>query len=357
MNSKHPIPSPNGGLKVRHYILDLLYQHPGEAIKIPSSIKLAAMFGVARSTVTLVLKDLIRRGYLKGKKGVGTFACYSGFSFPDEKPTPMIGMILGDGKLYFHDAFTWRLPAYAGIELTRKNYSLRYLSLNGDSEGEVFEEIGQQRLDGLVWLIPGMAQAKTRLFERLQSAGIALVVVQFDAISYPKRISSVLFDFYGAGVALGKALIKENRRSLFFLFENSSTTTRLKGIRDAFRNAGVTLKAHVFTYTFHESFRQLEEALVAGNVPDAIFVFGEHTSTVLRLLGKHHVDMVSRCRILSESHRLVSEMLTTPIPSIAMEIPFGKLGEHVATLMEEGLRHPGHGRSILLECPVRMLGR
>ncbi len=36
------------------------------------------------------------------------------------------------------------------------------------------------------------------------------------------------------------------------------------------------------------------------------------------------------------------------------DFSFGKLGEHVATLMEEELGHPGHGRTILLECPIRI---
>lgn len=37
-------------LKIRHYVMNLIYTHPGEAVMLPSSVELSRMFGVARST-------------------------------------------------------------------------------------------------------------------------------------------------------------------------------------------------------------------------------------------------------------------------------------------------------------------
>ena len=67
------------GLKIRHYIMNLIYRHPKESVMIPSSKELAKMFGVARSTVTLELKALVAEHYLEGKRGIGTFTRHLNF--------------------------------------------------------------------------------------------------------------------------------------------------------------------------------------------------------------------------------------------------------------------------------------
>ena len=69
-------------LKIRHYVMNLIYTHPGEAVMLPSSVELSRMFGVARSTVTLVLQALTREGYIEGRRGVGTFTKCNGTFFP-----------------------------------------------------------------------------------------------------------------------------------------------------------------------------------------------------------------------------------------------------------------------------------
>lgn len=35
------------GLKIRHYIFNLVLRHPGESVKVPSSWELAKHFGIA----------------------------------------------------------------------------------------------------------------------------------------------------------------------------------------------------------------------------------------------------------------------------------------------------------------------
>ena len=58
------------GVRIRHYIVSLRYRNPGKAFRIPTSVELAKMFGVARSTVTLELKALTEDGIIIGKRGV-----------------------------------------------------------------------------------------------------------------------------------------------------------------------------------------------------------------------------------------------------------------------------------------------
>ena len=57
------------GVRIRHYIVSLRYRNPGKAFRIPTSVELAKMFGVARSTVTLELKALTEDGIIIGKRG------------------------------------------------------------------------------------------------------------------------------------------------------------------------------------------------------------------------------------------------------------------------------------------------
>lgn len=114
-------------LKIRHYVMNLIYTHPGEAVMLPSSVELSRMFGVARSTVTLVLQALTREGYIEGKRGIGTFTKCNGTFFPDRRKAPLVGLLYGDGKFFFYEYSAWSLLSCTGRSLTRSLRMVRHL--------------------------------------------------------------------------------------------------------------------------------------------------------------------------------------------------------------------------------------
>ena len=57
-------------LKIRHYVMGILYHAGNTSVQIMSSRELAAHFGIARSTVSLALKELVDDGFLIPKRGI-----------------------------------------------------------------------------------------------------------------------------------------------------------------------------------------------------------------------------------------------------------------------------------------------
>ena len=58
-------------MQVRRYVMDLIYQYAGEAVRLPSNKDLADELGIARSTAQLELKLLLKEGFLETRRGVG----------------------------------------------------------------------------------------------------------------------------------------------------------------------------------------------------------------------------------------------------------------------------------------------
>ena len=104
------------GLKIRHYIMNLIYRHPEESVMIPSSKELAKMFGVARSTVTLELN---------GQRKVVTS--------------------VGNGRL---DAVANAIQSATGMEFHLETYSEH--SLDEGSTSRAASYVGLEWGDGIV---------------------------------------------------------------------------------------------------------------------------------------------------------------------------------------------------------------
>ena len=60
-------------LKIRHYVVGVIYNAGERSVQIMSSRDLAKYFNIARSTVSIALKELVDQGYLIPVKGKGYF--------------------------------------------------------------------------------------------------------------------------------------------------------------------------------------------------------------------------------------------------------------------------------------------
>lgn len=103
------------GLKIRHYIFNLVLRHPGESVKIPSSWELAKHFGIARSTVTLAYRELLKEGILIGRPGIGTFLAprYSQGIGSNGATYTLIGVLTHLGNNLCYGSYQWGLMAAA----------------------------------------------------------------------------------------------------------------------------------------------------------------------------------------------------------------------------------------------------
>mgnify|MGYP000918776872 CR=1 FL=1 len=337
------------GLKIRYYVMNLIYSHPGESVMLPTSHELAEKFGVARSTVTLVLKTLTEEGFIAGKRGVGTFTCYNGFIFPGGRRIPLVGLLYGDGKYFFHEYYSWSLLACAGRALTLNHSSVRHLALVGMTDDELFEELCGQYLDGLVWF--HAKESRLPLIRRLEEAGIR--VVTYGTFPAESGIDNFCFDWFRTGEDIGRMLVAEGRKRLFFAVENESTRSRLDGIRDACRHAGKKLDIHVFHEDMPQVLEPIEREIAAGVVPDAFYAHGDYFTGIREILARHRIDTENDCRLIVERHIAGGDAFR----GIRMDVPFEQFGEALAQRMKRRLENgPAVPVTVTIPVPVRKIG-
>ena len=319
------------GVKIRHYIMNLIYRHPNERILIPGSNELAARFGVARSTVTLVLKSLTEQGYLEGHRGIGTFTKHQNCIPVCGRMPPLVGLLAGDGKYFYYPHQMWAVLSACGMELTRHGCNVRPLALAGTGARMVADEISRQYLDALVMIDLGVEHLPL-IGHLRQHGGLQLVMQMSSGFgAAPEGLDVMGFDFRSAGVETGRLLAAEGRRKLFFLFENPMTTELLAGIRSVPGAPAVI----PFDWETQSVFQTIRTRLVQER-PDAIYIHDAHYATLRQLLDELRVDTVDGCRLVAESHVLPGDFR-----GIALDIPFDELGRSLGVRVEELLAHRG----------------
>ena len=225
---------------MRHYIVGLRYRHPGEAFPIPSSRELAEMFGIARSTVTLELKAMTEDGIIIGKRGIGTFTNpMLEYIFPQgQKALPLIGLLCGDGRMFFHDSYSWNLISQIGQELTLRQCNVNYItgSFKCSSAEEIVTNFKRLGLNAVIWSLPPPQIGE--IAKRLKASGIALLTGEKQVPGF----SGTGYDIAQYSRRLAEHLLKEKRHSIAILPSHDFTQEIECTISDVYRAAGEELE-------------------------------------------------------------------------------------------------------------------
>ncbi len=136
-------------VRIRHYIMGLIYRSGGKSQRLPTSEKLAKKFGIARSTVLAALKQLRDEGYVTGKRGAGVFTNSGKLPIQSKK---LIGLILAGGDNYYYENAAWTALSKVGCALTDANWNIRLLSVNLDSIQDIKTYFEEQHLSALVMI-------------------------------------------------------------------------------------------------------------------------------------------------------------------------------------------------------------
>ena len=220
-------------LKIRHYVMGILYHAGNTSVQIMSSRELAAHFGIARSTVSLALKELVDDGFLIPKRGIGNFTNPKMF-FSSRKDTmpPLIGIVLESGRNFYVTESGWKSLRPTCDAVIREGYNLRCLQLSETDEDKVFEEIMHSQVDALIW-IDNIA-LKESLMKRLADAGLPVIC---DNSGF-SQVNTVVYDTDSACYEIGKELVERNVPAIFYAFPDWFVKHDLRMIKQAFRDAG-----------------------------------------------------------------------------------------------------------------------
>lgn len=348
------------GIRVRQYILEMIYNAAGREILLPSAAEFAGLLGVSRSTVTGVMKELQDYGYIRGVNGVGTFSNPWMLQQNGASRKSTVGLIYGDGRAIMYDSFAWNMMSAIGNSVLNHRDTLTVLHTSGHNEGAIFGEIHEHKFDTLVWITPWHSSAAKEFVTFMRNSQRGIIMVPYDNMvphsdteSFAGLTSSVCLDYYQAGKEFAKALLAEGRKTLYYIFDDRNDATRIKGIEDACAEAGAKLNIRIFPMPRDRAlYVDLEDALKSGKCPDAIFAYGENLKSVQDICGRHGVDTRERCRLLAESHQIDP----ADFNGYAMEMDFRSLGENVADLADRMREDHTLAESVRIPCTVRAYG-
>lgn len=311
------------GLKIRHYIFNIVLRHPGESVKVPSSWELAKHFGIARSTVTLAYKELMNEGILIGRPGIGTFLSprYSQGLGNSGTTYPLVGLLTHLGNNLCYGSHQWGLMAAAGNCLTFGDVcQIRPITLSGNLE-TLSQELEQNYLDALIWITPPEDQE-----ELLREVSRKHPVV---ILGQPvKGISSVALDYEEESYQNGKRLLAEGRKQ-FWAVNMSGSEYYMKGFRRAYAEAGIPLDERFIFEPDNQQLEKLSAALASGCRPEALLLHSNRRKEVVELPLKAGIDLRHECRVLSN-------IAAAKIPGFAgwcHDVPYEEFGQAAAEII------------------------
>ncbi|MBS1368911.1 MAG: GntR family transcriptional regulator [Lentisphaeria bacterium] len=134
-------------VRVRHYIMNIIYRSGGHSVRVPSLRKLARELGIAVSTVQLAYDRMIEDGSLYSRQGLGTFTCENrNWEFG----VPLIGIKFRDGDQFLLGHGELReLEALTG-EFSQQKCNVHFLSRSCRNAGEFQSEAESASLNGLI---------------------------------------------------------------------------------------------------------------------------------------------------------------------------------------------------------------
>lgn len=138
-------------MRIRFYVMNLIYHNSGRSVRVPSTRELSRQFGIARSTVQLAFEKLLKDGYLISRQGAATMTNpLSHFVLQPQTRNPLIGVKLYEGDAFYYGANFWRAISSVATELTERNFNIRLLMNAATSAESIEREIRESYLDGIV---------------------------------------------------------------------------------------------------------------------------------------------------------------------------------------------------------------
>lgn len=265
--------------------MDLIYHSGGESVMVPSSYKLAEMFGVARSTVLLALKKLREEGYLITQKGAATFT--APYALGAAKEAPLIGITFGQGDSLYYGVAGWGAIAAIGQELTENNFNVR-LQANGVAVNKTLENaVNNSYLDAMVCILADPA-AVTVIEKKMPVVTIAIP---------EKPKVGVGFSHRRAVEKLREILMRERRNNFLLLFSEHETRWDRQQV-EYLKEGGFDFSDSTFISPHFSDFDTKLEQYLNKNRPDVVFCNSMWAELMMKKLRKKGIDTAEECRLV-----------------------------------------------------------
>lgn len=279
-------------MKIRYYVMNLIYRSGGQPHRIPSSCELAKKFGVARSTVQLALSTLLEQKFLIGYPGRGTFTNPDqGFILPMEDRTPLIGILEDSGDYFYTSPTAWHCIGAVCEAIASYGYNLHWISDCDPDRVSLDDMFRNYHLDLLINIRYG-ARCRKPLGNQ-----------PFMVIGYTDPgpdVCAIRLCHESAFEQILQVLIREKRYRLVNLCRSGQY------VRSDDFFAYLKRRAPEIPFEIDSVFPEHleEEAAVLRSylnrcTPDAIFLHSQKASQIMEVLNEKTVDLHSKCRLFA----------------------------------------------------------
>jgi GntR family transcriptional regulator of arabinose operon len=268
---------------------------PGD--RLPTEAALAKTFSASRTTIARAMRDLKRKGLVNRQRGAGTH-----IAMQQEKHVALLAPFTHDpsdlgwigGQIHAH------LSALAAHR--RDHLRLQIVTGNGgnrlDQMMTAARALINQGIAGVFYypveLPQNEAHYNQMVVDKLQSAGMAVICVDRDIVSFPDRskLPLVTYDTRRAGYLVTDHMVKQGRKRIAFIgspFVSSAASDRLRGYCDAMEDNGLTVdKSLIRPAALEELDSTFSETLMKQCKPDAVVCKMDHYAA---LVGRHLMGM------------------------------------------------------------------
>lgn len=262
-------------LRIRHFVMNIIYRSGGRSVMIPSSRELAARFGMARSTVQLSLERMSAEGFLTGRPGIGTFTNpRKSFILQPGEVLPLTGIKIGTGDHFYHLCTSWRMFSEAGNALVDSGCTIHPMAACSSTPETIRREIRDAFLDGILFL--GTPAPVVR------EAAAVLPSVSIGKDPVPE-VDSVVLDARKAAAELACRLRSAGRTRILLQHDADFPPPPFAAVRDILENGGFDLSfLNVKEGDFPSEFRN---RLLSWK-PQALLIYSQYAGLALRFLAE-----------------------------------------------------------------------
>ncbi|QDT05741.1 Arabinose metabolism transcriptional repressor [Rubripirellula lacrimiformis] len=295
--------------------------------RLPSESQLVQQFRVSRPTAARALRDLQDQGLIERRAGSGSYVRSGpagkngrqlGLLAPEIGSTEIFEVICGDlARLArVHDCgLIWggrKSPdAAKDVEYENAEAICRHF-VESNVSGVFFAPFEH---------IPNRDEKNQRLADRLHQAGISVILLDRDLVSFPQRSAYDLveIDNFTAGYIVAEHLLKLGCERLLFLKPPSSAPTvtrRMAGALEAIRAAGCHSPPN-FVCEQDVDDPKLMEALHPNHGVDGVICANDRVAaTLLQSLAKTGIRVPHQLRLVGFDDVNYAALLSVPLTTM-----------------------------------------
>jgi len=307
---------------------------PGD--RVPTEAELAKTFSASRTTIARAMRELKGRGLLNRQRGGGTRIAKQGgkriaLFAPFAQSAAQLGHIGGLIHAHLSDLASQRAD------------HLR-LQLIGRTDGDPLEHmlaatkaLIEKDVEGVFYYPVEFPTERTDynriVVDRLQAAGVAVLIVDRDIVSFPDRskFPLVTFDNRRGGYLVADHMIRRGRKRIAFIgspYVSSAASDRMRGYCDALDDHDIAIDHSLIrTANLSDLDASFCTSLVKETNPDGIICKMDHYAAYV---GRHLVEMglkIGQDVLLAGfDDQPIAEMLPVPLTTIRFPLdPFAEV--------------------------------